>query len=148
MMKWYSTKKYKPPTSQEVLIRIIVDEEETDLISMAWYWNNCWHWGEDYVCYSDPDEKTTEIIGYKVTHFCILDPIELEEICHDQKLFIQIEDAGFTLRTFVCLKAECINTLGKLITFSESDLLKIPNLGKKSLNEIKEVLSKYELKLK
>ena len=46
-----------------------------------------------------------------------------------------------------CLKAESIFLIGDLIHRSEFDLLKTPNLGKKSLNEIKDVLASKSLSL-
>ena len=46
-----------------------------------------------------------------------------------------------------CLKAENIHYIGDLVSRMESDLLRTPNLGKKSLNEIKEVLASRGLSL-
>ena len=52
-----------------------------------------------------------------------------------------VEDLELTVRAANCLKAENINTIADLVQRSESDLLKTPNLGKKSLTEIKNVLA-------
>ena len=46
-----------------------------------------------------------------------------------------------TVRSANCLKAESIYYIGDLIQRTEVELLKTPNLGKKSLNEIKDVLA-------
>ena len=46
-----------------------------------------------------------------------------------------------TVRSANCLKAENIYYIGDLIQRTETELLKTPNLGRKSLNEIKEVLA-------
>ena len=52
-----------------------------------------------------------------------------------------------TVRSANCLKAENINYIGDLIQRTEVELLRTPNLGKKSLTEIKEVLESHGLAL-
>ncbi|MFN3234764.1 MAG: DNA-directed RNA polymerase subunit alpha [Gammaproteobacteria bacterium] len=59
----------------------------------------------------------------------------------DPILLRPVDDLELTVRSANCLKAENINFIGDLVQRSETDLLKTPNLGKKSLNEIKMVLS-------
>jgi DNA-directed RNA polymerase subunit alpha len=51
------------------------------------------------------------------------------------------------VRSANCLKAENINYIGDLVLKTEVELLKTPNLGKKSLTEIKEVLAQRGLSL-
>ena len=51
------------------------------------------------------------------------------------------------MRSANCLKAENVYYIGDLIQRTESELLKTPNLGKKSLTEIKDVLGTYGLSL-
>lgn len=58
-----------------------------------------------------------------------------------------IEDLELTVRSANCLKAENIHFIGDLVRRTEGDLLKTPNLGKKSLTEIKDVLESHELSL-
>ncbi len=58
-----------------------------------------------------------------------------------------IEELELTARSLNSLKGEGISTIGELVQRSEADLLKAPNLGKKSMNEIKEALSKRDLAL-
>lgn len=58
-----------------------------------------------------------------------------------------VEDLELTVRAANCLKAENINTIADLVQRTESDLLKTPNLSKKSLTEIKNVLSSRGLYL-
>lgn len=58
-----------------------------------------------------------------------------------------VDDLELTVRSANCLKAENINYIGDLIQRTETELLKTPNLGRKSLNEIKDVLSARGLSL-
>lgn len=59
----------------------------------------------------------------------------------------RIEYLDLTVRAVNCLKAENIEYIGQLAQYSEMDLLKIPNLGRKSWSEIKEELYKNRLSL-
>ncbi len=65
----------------------------------------------------------------------------------DPILMRPVDDLELTVRSANCLKAENIYYIGDLIQRSESELLKTPNLGRKSLNEIKEVLAARGLTL-
>ncbi|SRR5579883_501403 len=58
-----------------------------------------------------------------------------------------VDDLELTVRSANCLKAENIFFIGDLVQRAEADLLKTPNLGKKSLTEIKNVLSAHGLSL-
>ncbi len=58
-----------------------------------------------------------------------------------------VDDLELTVRSANCLKAESIFFIGDLVQRSETDLLKTPNLGKKSLTEIKNVLATHGLSL-
>ncbi|MBN2678932.1 DNA-directed RNA polymerase subunit alpha [Acidithiobacillus montserratensis] len=58
-----------------------------------------------------------------------------------------VDDLELTVRSANCLKAEDIFYIGDLVQKSEQELLKAPNLGKKSLTEIKEVLVAHGLSL-
>ncbi len=58
-----------------------------------------------------------------------------------------VDDLELTVRSANCLKAEDIFYIGDLVQKSEQELLKAPNLGRKSLNEIKEVLVAHGLAL-
>jgi len=59
----------------------------------------------------------------------------------DPILLQPVDDLELTVRSANCLKAENIYYIGDLIQRTENELLKTPNLGRKSLNEIKEVLA-------
>ncbi len=65
----------------------------------------------------------------------------------DPVLLRPIDDLELTVRSANCLKAENIYYVGDLIQRTEVELLKTPNLGKKSLTEIKEVLAQRGLSL-
>jgi len=65
----------------------------------------------------------------------------------DPILVRPVDDLELTVRSANCLKAENIYYIGDLIQRTENELLKTPNLGRKSLNEIKEVLASRGLTL-
>ena len=65
----------------------------------------------------------------------------------DPRLLRPVDDLELTVRSANCLKAENIYYIGDLIQRTEIELLKTPNLGRKSLNEIKEVLDSRGLSL-
>ena len=65
----------------------------------------------------------------------------------DPILLRPVDDLELTVRSANCLKAENIYYIGDLIQRTENELLKTPNLGRKSLNEIKEVLAAHGLTL-
>lgn len=70
-----------------------------------------------------------------------------EETRFDPVLLQPVDDLELTVRSANCLKAERIYYIGDLVQRSETDLLKTPNLGKKSLQEIKDVLFERGLDL-
>jgi DNA-directed RNA polymerase subunit alpha len=65
----------------------------------------------------------------------------------DPVLLRPVDDLELTVRSANCLKAENIYYIGDLIQRTEVELLKTPNLGKKSLTEIKDVLAQHGLSL-
>ncbi len=58
-----------------------------------------------------------------------------------------IEDLDLSVRSYNCLKRAGINTLGELIEKSEEDMMRVRNLGKKSLKEVKQKLEEMGLSL-
>jgi DNA-directed RNA polymerase subunit alpha len=64
-----------------------------------------------------------------------------------RQLLRAVDDLEFKPLTKICLKAENIHLIGDLVQRNDSSLLKIPNLGRKSLNEIKDVLASIGLTL-
>lgn len=65
----------------------------------------------------------------------------------DPILLRPVDDLELTVRSANCLKAEDVYYIGDLVQKSETELLKTPNLGKKSLTEIKNILTKHGLSL-
>ena len=65
----------------------------------------------------------------------------------DPILLRPVDELELTVRSANCLKAENINYIGDLVQRTEVELLRTPNLGKKSLTEIKEVLESHGLSL-
>ena len=75
-----------------------------------------------------------------------LEPAQQEEEI-DPILLRPVDDLELTVRSANCLKAENIYYIGDLVQRTEVELLKTPNLGKKSLTEIKDVLASRGLSL-
>jgi DNA-directed RNA polymerase subunit alpha len=65
----------------------------------------------------------------------------------DPILLRPVDELELTVRSANCLKAENIHYIGDLVQRTEVELLRTPNLGKKSLTEIKEVLQSHGLML-
>lgn len=63
-------------------------------------------------------------------------------------LEMTIEELDLSVRSFNCLKRASINTVGELIDKSEDDMMKVRNLGKKSLDEVVSKLATLELELR
>ena len=103
----------------------------------------------------DPEQAIREaatILHKQIAVFVNLESTEIEaeyeeEVQVDPVLLRPVDDLELTVRSANCLKAENINNIGDLVRRTEVELLKTPNLGKKSLNEIKEVLAAHGLEL-
>ncbi len=103
----------------------------------------------------DPEEAVryaARILVEQLTVFADLKglPAQVEEKKASQidpVLLRPVDDLELTVRSANCLKAENIYYIGDLIQRTETELLKTPNLGRKSLNEIKEVLASRGLTL-
>ena len=104
----------------------------------------------------DPEEAIREaarILRNQLSVFVDLEAEEAEEAAAknepeiDPILLRPVDDLELTVRSANCLKAESIYYIGDLIQRTEVELLKTPNLGKKSLTEIKDVLASRGLSL-
>ena len=65
----------------------------------------------------------------------------------NQVLETFIEDLDFSVRTYNCLKRAGINSVGDLVAKTEEDMMKVRNLGKKSLEEVVQKLDELDLAL-
>ena len=103
----------------------------------------------------DPEEtirKAAGVLQQQLSVFVDLQGDEQEEPDKaeseiDPILMRPVDDLELTVRSANCLKAENIYYIGDLIQRTEVELLKTPNLGKKSLTEIKDVLGTHGLSL-
>jgi len=104
----------------------------------------------------DPEDAVREAARILRSQLAVFVDLEAEEaevaaISHepdvDPILLRPVDDLELTVRSANCLKAESIYYIGDLIQRTEVELLKTPNLGKKSLTEIKDVLASRGLSL-
>ncbi|MDN0075890.1 DNA-directed RNA polymerase subunit alpha [Crenobacter sp. SG2303] len=103
----------------------------------------------------EPEEavrSAARILVDQLSIFADLQGTTVEEVVEkappiDPILLRPVDDLELTVRSANCLKAENIYYIGDLIQRTETELLKTPNLGRKSLNEIKEVLASKGLTL-
>ncbi|MEL6711257.1 MAG: DNA-directed RNA polymerase subunit alpha [Pseudomonadota bacterium] len=103
----------------------------------------------------DPEDAVryaATILQDQLTHFVLLDQTVVDEPAVDEPsvdpvLLRPVDDLELTVRSANCLKAEHILLIGDLVQRTEIELLKTPNLGKKSLTEIKDVLASRNLSL-
>jgi DNA-directed RNA polymerase subunit alpha len=88
-------------------------------------------------------KRAATILQDQLSSFVELELVEEEEALptsddFDPQLLTAVDELELTVRSANCLKAEQIYYIGDLIQKSEQDLLRTPNLGRKSLNEIKD----------
>jgi DNA-directed RNA polymerase subunit alpha len=103
----------------------------------------------------DPEEAVRDAASILNQHLSVLLDLNSEMISKptdvpvhfDPLLMRPVDDLELTVRSANCLKAENIFYIGDLIQRTEVDLLRTPNLGKKSLMEIKDVLATKGLQL-
>ena len=74
--------------------------------------------------------------------------VEKEENQKEKALDMTIEELELSVRSFNCLKRAAINTVEELTHRSEEDMMKVRNLGKKSLDEVKHKLEELDLSLR
>ena len=74
--------------------------------------------------------------------------VEKEEDQKEKALEMTIEELELSVRSFNCLKRAAINTVEELTHRSEEDMMKVRNLGKKSLDEVKHKLEELDLSLR
>lgn len=74
--------------------------------------------------------------------------VEKEEDKQEKVLEMTVEELDLSVRSYNCLKRATINTVEELIQKTEEDMMKVRNLGKKSLEEIQGKLAELDLSLK
>ena len=94
-------------------------------------------------------EQTNKTLEQDVQHWKnFLPPVPTrQQITRKRLLAKSIDDMAIAVRAQNCLTSQGIFTVAELIKWKEGELLKVPNLGKKSLREIKEALHEWGLKL-
>ena len=100
----------------------------------------------------DAVQTAAQILRDQVAVFVDLDAeaaatVEEPQEVINPMLLKPIDERDLTVRSANCLKAENVYFIGDLVQRTETELMKTPNLGKKSLNEIKEVLESHGLGL-
>lgn len=86
---------------------------------------------QNFITFDESDEDAAE---------------EVETLPFDKSLLKKVDELELSVRSQNCLKNDNIVYLGDLVVKSETEMLKTPNFGRKSLNEIKDVLTAYNLK--
>jgi len=86
-------------------------------------------------------ELTDEASGVEIL-------VEKEEEAKDRALEMTIEELDLSVRSYNCLKRAGIDTVEELTRKTEEDMMKVRNLGKKSLAEVKSKLAKFGLSLR
>ncbi len=103
----------------------------------------------------DPEEAIRRAASILQDQFSMFVELKSSEVAAPQTASLEIDpvllrpidDLELTVRSTNCLKAENIHYIGDLVQRGEVELLKTPNLGKKSLTEIKDVLASHDLSL-
>ena len=105
----------------------------------------------------EPKKALTEASKVLIQHFMLFsdEKINLEEAIADefdedtlhmrQLLKTELTEFGLSVRALNCLKTAEVFTLGELVTFKKSDMLKFRNFGKKSLTELEELVKEKGL---
>ncbi len=86
-------------------------------------------------------EQLSVFVDFEKVNEQVAEETVVEEEAFDPVLLRPVDDLELTVRSANCLKAENIFYIGDLIQRTEVELLKTPNLGKKSLTEIKDILA-------
>lgn len=88
---------------------------------------------KSFINFEEPEEATLED--------------KIAELPFNKNLLLRVEELELSVRSANCLKNDNIIYIGDLVQKTESEMLRTPNFGRKSLNEIKELLSEMDLHL-
>ena len=72
---------------------------------------------------------------------------KIADLPFNQNLLRKVDDMELSVRSANCLKNDNLRYIGDLVQKTEAEMLRTPNFGRKSLNEIKELLAMYDLHL-
>jgi DNA-directed RNA polymerase subunit alpha len=105
-------------------------------------------WTDGSILPADAVAYASKILKDQLTVFINFDddaeipdePLRLDEAAGNENLYKPVEELELSVRAYNCLKNAEIKYIGELVQRSEQEMLKTKNFGKKSLNEIKEVL--------
>jgi DNA-directed RNA polymerase subunit alpha len=86
-----------------------------------------------FVTFEEPAEATIEE--------------KIADLPFNQNLLRKVDDMELSVRSANCLKNDNLRFIGDLVQKTEAEMLRTPNFGRKSLNEIKELLAMYDLHL-
>lgn len=92
-------------------------------------------------------EQMTPLINFEEEPEPLEEDVEEEEDKLNEHLFRPVSELELSVRSANCLKNANITLIGELVQKSENEMLKTKNFGRKSLNEIKEILSEMGLSL-
>lgn len=112
-------------------------------------------WTDGSILPADAVAYAAKILKDQLTVFINFDeevempdePARLEEGAQNENLYKPVEELELSVRAYNCLKNADIKFIGELVQRSEQEMLKTKNFGKKSLNEIKDVLQEMGLSL-
>ena len=92
-------------------------------------------------------EQLTVFINFEELEEPVQEEESKPEETYNEHLFRSVDELELSVRSANCLKNADIHLIGELVQKTESEMLKTKNFGRKSLNEIKEILEEMDLKL-
>ncbi len=112
-------------------------------------------WTDSTLTAQEAISWSAKILSDLLEHFVVLSEeigskstvVEKSETQHDKVLEVTIEELDLSVRSFNCLKRAGINTVEDLINKTEEDMMKVRNLGRKSLEEVMNKLAAMGLSL-
>jgi len=112
-------------------------------------------WTDSTLTAQEAISWSAKILSDLLEHFVVLSEeigtkstvVEKSETQHDKVLEMTIEELDLSVRSFNCLKRAGINTVEDLIDKTEEDMMKVRNLGRKSLEEVMNKLAAMGLSL-
>lgn len=111
-------------------------------------------WTDGSIAPADAMAFAAKILKQQLDVFINFEEVDEEEIMPEPEgetenlteiLSRSVEDLELSVRSANCLKNAGINTIGELVQRTEADMLKTKNFGRKSLSELKDILSEYGL---